>query len=67
MYKREDVSISNVVLKSKWYKVCSPLGNVEVIFNMREFCRKNNLHQGAMIAVSKGKASHHKQFTCQEA
>lgn len=48
---------------SKHYKFVDPYGEVREIFNMRKFCRANDLHDGSMIAVNKGRQKHHKGWT----
>ena len=45
---------------AKNYKFISPNGAVEYIYNLSKFCRKNNLSQAHMSAVSTGKRKHHK-------
>lgn len=41
----------------------SPTGKVVEIYNLRKFCRENNLHNGSMQYVNSGKNSHHKGWT----
>jgi len=44
------------------YEITSPYGEVFYVKNMAEFCRKHNLHKGAMCLVSNGKRNHHKNW-----
>ena len=50
--------------QSKDFVVTHPSGYEEYVTNMSEFCRLNNLNQGAMIAVARHKTNHHKSFQC---
>ena len=47
---------------AKLYKFINPKGELVIIHNMRKFCREFDLHQGAMCAVHRGEATHHKQW-----
>lgn len=49
--------------KAKHYVFISPLGETVDVYNLRQFCRDNELHQGLMCAVHLGKANHHKRWT----
>jgi hypothetical protein len=60
----EASNLSNSVKHSKNYLVIRPDGCEERIFNMKEFCIKNQLNHSAMYQVAKGKASHHKGYRC---
>ena len=44
----------------KNWQVISPLGEKILIQNLYKFCLENNLDQGSMSAVSRGKRTHHK-------
>lgn len=48
----------------KAYIVINPIGDEMKIKNLRKFCRENNLHDGHMIDVAKGKQKHHKHWKC---
>ena len=48
---------------AKTYSLVNPDGEVVNIYNMNEFCRDKDLGSSSMIAVSLGKASHHKGWT----
>lgn len=39
--------------------------NVEVL-NLKEYCRQNNLNNGAMVQVAKGKLKHYKKHLCKK-
>ena len=49
---------------AKHYIFISPKGETVNVYNLCKFCRENGLHQSSMVQVAKGKASHHKQWTC---
>jgi hypothetical protein len=51
-------------LNSRAYIINFPDGNVVEIVGLNAFCREHNLDPSAMCRVSKGKATHHKGFTC---
>ena len=44
------------------YKITNPSNEIVTIRNLAQFCRKNNLHNGAMCLVSDGKRKHHKNW-----
>ena len=48
---------------SKMYLVKFPSGSLLEVKGLTDFCRKHNLTPSAMVAVSKGKRSHHKGYT----
>lgn len=50
---------------SKWL-ITYPDGIEETIFNLREFCRRTGLDQGAMICVSKGIYQQHHGYECEK-
>lgn len=45
--------------KSKIYVFINPQGEKVEVFNLRKFCRENNLHQGHMNAVHQEKQHFH--------
>jgi len=45
------------------YEVTKPNGDIDIIDNMRKYCRENNLNQAAMRKVINGKANHHHNYT----
>ena len=47
------------------YVITTPEGNTINICGLTEYCRKNNLCPSALVAVSKGKRSHHKGYTAE--
>jgi hypothetical protein len=49
-------------IKSKFYNFTYKNEKIEV-FNLRKFCRDNNLDQGAMTRVNKGKQITHKGYS----
>jgi len=50
--------------RSRYWLVIFPDGKKKVIKNLKQFCGDNNLHDGAMVNVSKGNRNHHKNFKC---
>ena len=46
------------------WEVEDPKGMKTVVSNLAEFCRNNNLDDGCMTAVAKGKRKHHKGYKC---
>ena len=56
---RKNIGIS----KAKTFDITFPDGHIERIFNMTEFCRKNELNQSHLHSTSTGKRNHHKGFT----
>ena len=50
---------------AKHYIVTDPEGNTHEAYNLAKFCRENNLNQGNMVKVSKGKYKQHKGWRCQ--
>ena len=46
------------------YVVTTPDGESITVCGLTQYCRENNLNPSAMCRVSKGKATHHKGFTC---
>ena len=55
------------ISSTKKYIITYPDGHEETITGLAEFCRRQNLHDGHMINVAKGKAKHHKGFLCRYA
>lgn len=49
-----------VKANAKEYTFVSPSGEVTVLYNLREFCRINNLNSSGMVQVNKGRISNHK-------
>lgn len=47
---------------AKKYKFISPSGVLIDVFNLRKFCRENNLTHSAMINIYHGKNNHHKNW-----
>jgi hypothetical protein len=66
-WKLSEQSKKNVAeSKSQEWYITHPNGKKEKIKNMFEFCRQNNLDQGAMSNVAKGKNKHHKNYRCEK-
>lgn len=51
---------------SQNWEIIFPNGNIEIIKNMLQFCKNNNLNPGHMTEVSKGNRKHHKKFKCKK-
>lgn len=51
---------NTVEAKALHYKFTNPEGKEVSLYNLRAFCRDNNLDQAAMLRVSKGKSNSHK-------
>lgn len=49
---------------SKEFLIIDPDGNEYKICNLTQFCKNNNLDQGNMANVSRGKLKHYKQWKC---
>jgi len=49
---------------SKRYIVTTPLGGIELVHGLAEFCRQNNLSQGHMSSCATGKRKTHKGYAC---
>jgi hypothetical protein len=59
--------IKNMVkAKSFNWQIIYPNGKIKVIKNLSDFCRKNNLNQGAMCQLAKGKLKYYKGFKCKQ-
>ena len=56
------ISHKDNVIKSsaKRYRFKNPKGEVVDIYNMKQFCKDNNLHPAHMCSVSKGRLKSHK-------
>ena len=48
------------------YQIIFPSGKKEIIKNLKQFCRENNLIDSNMYAVLKGKRKQHKGFKCEK-
>jgi group I intron endonuclease len=57
-------SLETILKHSKSYIVISPEGKSTTIVNLSQFCRDNNLNQGAMAAIARGKLTQHKGWVC---
>lgn len=44
------------------YKITTPDNKIEIITNMRKYCRENNLDCSSMVKVSKGKMKSYKKY-----
>ena len=51
---------------AKTYEVTFPDGHIEIITNMRSFCRDHNLGSSNMSAVASGKLKQTKGFKCRK-
>ena len=59
-----DAIAKRVAKRARWYVVTSPEGRETEIQNMSAFARDNNLSQGHMVAVARGKRPAHKGWLC---
>ena len=48
--------------KEKVYLIINPNGEEQIISNLTNFCKENNLSQPKMSSVVSGKISHHKRY-----
>lgn len=48
------------------YVITTPSGNQLLVKGLTQFCRENDLNASALVAVSKGKRSHHKGYLCRK-
>lgn len=55
-----------VLANAKHYKMVNPQGEIIKFYNMRKFCRDNDLTQQCLQLVSIGKQSHHKGWKLPE-
>jgi group I intron endonuclease len=51
-------------IKSRKYILRLPNGSESLIVNLTDYCRKNNLNQGALSAVARHITNHHKHILC---
>lgn len=50
-------------VKSKiFYKIIRPEGTIEIIKNLNQFCKDNNLNSSHMYDVARGRRKHHKNY-----
>ena len=47
------------------YKIITPNGSIVIAKSLTKFCKENNLSQGNMNEVAKGKRKQHKGFKCE--
>lgn len=64
--KNRKQSEEQILNKSLYYQITDPEGNIFTIQNLRKFCRENNLNNSALIKVSQGKHSQHKNYKCEK-
>ena len=60
-YSNPKISKSN---SKKLWRFYNPDGKLYEFYNLTNFCKKENLHQGCMREVSVGNRSHHKKWRC---
>ena len=53
-------------IRSKYWEIIKPNGDKEVIRNLNQYCKDNNLQQSIMWSISKGKRKQHKGYKCKE-
>lgn len=51
--------------QSKLWQITLPDGSVQVITNLNQYCKDNQLDQGHMTMVANGKRRHHKSYGCE--
>jgi hypothetical protein len=51
---------------SRWWEFTSPDGEIFIVKNKNEFCKKHNLTPNSMTVVAQGKQSHHKNWKCKK-
>ena len=51
-------------LYSKYWILTNPDGKEIEVFNLKKFCRENNLSQGALWFVAQGRTAHYKNWKC---
>jgi group I intron endonuclease len=56
-------SKESIEKRSKTYIVTDPSGSLSEIKNLNQFCKENNLNQGAMSAMARGKGITHKGWS----
>lgn len=54
---------NNEIAHAKSYSFTNPDGKTVEVFNLRKFCRENDLNQGCMGLVASGKRKTHKGWT----
>jgi hypothetical protein len=52
--------------KSKKWLLIKPDGTKEIVFNMHQYCIKNNLSSNKMSSVAAGIRKHHKNYRCEK-
>lgn len=50
--------------RSRYWIVTHPDGHEEIVFSLTKFCRENDLSQGNMTEVAKGKRKQHLGYSC---
>lgn len=50
--------------RESYWEVIDPKGNSQIIVNLRQFCVDNDLDQGNMVGVSRGRLKTHKKWKC---
>ena len=64
--KLKQKHIDNMIdANSLYWKITKSDGKIEIIKNLSKYCKENNLDNGSMCRVSKGKRNHHKGFNCE--
>ena len=63
---RKKMTEASVERMSKEYEITFPDGRVEIIKNLKRFCREMSLTAPTMVAVSKGRQTHHKGYRVKE-
>lgn len=53
------------LIQSKEYIVTDPHGKIFIIKNLKQYCKDNNLNNGNMCSVAKGKLNHYKGWKCE--
>ena len=48
---------------ARYWVVVHPTGQEELVYNMKKFCKKNNLHHSHLYDVARGLRKQHKGFT----
>ena len=60
--KKLSESKRGTIRNTKKFQITKPDGTTEIIENLSKYCRENNLHNGNMCNVSKGKLNHYKGY-----
>lgn len=58
--------LESVLRRSGTYKITKPNGDIEIIKNLAQYCRDNNLNSSTMSQVALGNHKHHKQYKCEK-